>query len=247
MKSKYIKVGEYNIHYLDGGEGETVVLLSSLAITSRSYRQFGEKLASKYRVVIPDLGEGRSSGRKLLTSLNDYVSLLKGFLEAIRIDKFHLIGFSFGGLIALGYYKKHPLKIKSLFLTSTTLVPIKGRLLFKGYPCLLFKNLFSKNGFKVNLLWFSDGLVSFIRHPRQFLNNLFIGFKNLEERPTALEVPNILVIGDKDEFIPIKSIKEMGAIKGVNLEIIKAGHGWFFLKPEYLIERVERFFETAGK
>ncbi len=243
MKSKYLKTDGFNIHYLEGGSGEVVILLSSLGITSKSYQQLGERLAEKYKVFIPNLGEGSSSGERLIMSLGEYVSLFNDFLKAAKIDKFYLVAFSFGGLVACKYYKRYPSRIKALFLTSTTLVPIKGRLLLKGYPYLLFKNLFSKKGLKVNLLWLSDGLASFIKQPRQVLENFLIGFNNLGEALTELKIPNLLVLADKDEFIPSSTIKEMKNIKGVNLEVIKGGHGWFFLEPEKFLVKVEKFLK----
>jgi len=241
MKSKYLKINGFNIHYLESGKGSVVVLLSSLGITSKSYRQFGERLAKKHKVIIPDLGKGKSSGEKLITSLDDYVSLLNNFLKKLKINKFYLLGFSLGGLIASEYCKKYPLKIKALFLTSTTLVPIKGKLLLKSYPCLLSKNLFSREGRKVNLLWLSDGFTSFFNQPRQVLENFHLGFKNLSDELANLKVPNLLILADKDEFIPFRKIIEMKNLKGINLEVVKGGHDWFFLEPEKFLATVKKF------
>jgi len=218
-----------------------VIFLPTFALTSKSYQQFGEKLSKTYRVFIPNLGRGKSSG-KLLNSLSEYASLLNNFVTKIKINKFYLIGISFGGLIAVEYYQKFPSKIKGLFLTSTILVPIRSIFgLLTAYLRLFFHNLFIKNGFKINLTWLEDGLNFFISHPGQFLMDCFIAFRNFEEGVKELKIPNILIVGDKDEFIHGRTIEEMKEIKGLNLKIIKANHGWLFLRPEEFLSEVENF------
>jgi len=217
-----------------------VIFLPTFGLTSKPYQQFGEKLSLKYKVLIPDLGRRKSS--KVLSSLNDYTSLLNDFTETLKINKFYLIGISFGGLIAVEYYKKFPSKIKGLFLTSTILVPVRSIFrLLTAYPRLFFHGLFIKNGFRINFTWLENGLNFFISHPGQFLMDCFIAFRNFEEGVKELKIPNILIVGDKDEFIHGRTIEEMKEIKGLNLKIIKANHGWLFLRPEEFLSEVENF------
>lgn len=248
MRSDFIEVNDFKIHYLEGGEGKPIIILPSFWITSRTYQYFGEELSKNYRVFIPDLGRGKSAGRKLLTSLTDYVSLLNSFIDKMKIDKFCLIGISFGGMIATEYYKKYPQKIESLFLTSTITTPTGGSFFWgaKAYLQMFYNNLFFENGFKTDLLWLFDGIFNFfIKQPRQFLKDIPIAIKNFnqEEGIKELKIPHLLVLAKKDEFISLGAIKKMQENKGLNTEIIEGTHPWFLLRPKEFLAKVETFLK----
>jgi len=60
MKSKFLNTNDGKIHYLEGGKGDTVILLPSLWLTSRLYKIFAEQLSQDYQVLIPDFYKGKS-------------------------------------------------------------------------------------------------------------------------------------------------------------------------------------------
>lgn len=248
MRDKYINLKDFRIHYLEGGAGECIVLLPSLWVTSGSYRAFGEKLENKFRVIIPDLGNtGKSSGKRLISSLDDYTFLVDEFLKGIRVKKFFLVGVSFSGMIAAKYSVKFPQKMKGLFLASTTLVPVKMSFL-EGvirYNFFLLENLFYKGGLRLDWLWLSDALIDFIKHPRQFLKDGSMGIENLKSEIGRLEVPSLLLLARHDIYVPSKYYVKMRKIKSLKIEVVSGPHAWFFLKPEEFIERLENFIKTA--
>tara|TARA_Y100000992_G_C21266753_1_gene494348 strand:- start:1703 stop:2479 length:777 start_codon:yes stop_codon:yes gene_type:complete len=66
------------------------------------------------------LGHGKSSFSKEKITIYDYVKQLYSLVESLNIDKFHLVGFSIGSLIALNFASEFQKKIISLTLISTT-------------------------------------------------------------------------------------------------------------------------------
>lgn len=242
------------IHYLEGGRGKTIVLLPSLWLTSRSYRPFGEGLEEKYHIVIPDLGRGKSS-EVVISSLEEYASLLNKFLAERGINNFYLVGISFGGFIAGEFYKRYSQNLRGLILVSTTLVPVRANLLIflGGFLRLWFRRLFGRatfagGGLGILLSWLVDGFLSFLKHPGQFFRDAAIAIRNLDEEIKELSVPNLFLFASEDEFFYSPEVKEevlqkTKKIRNLNLEIIKGSHTWFFLRPGDLLERVERFID----
>ncbi len=253
MDNKYATLKDFKIHYLEAGRGESIVLLPSLWVTSKSYRSFGEKLKDKFRIIIPDLGNtGRSSGKRLISSLNDYASLLDEFLGVIGVEKSFLVGVSFSGMIAVQYATKFPDKVKGLFLASTTLIPLKIKMallrgLVLGYILLFLDNLRYRGGLGVDFLWFGDGLIDLIRHPRQFIQNALIAKETLKNKVSGLMVPTLLLLPAYEPFLPQKSYKDMeGEIKQISnlrIESVSGSHGWFFLRPGEFVGMIEKFIE----
>ncbi len=108
-------------YFCEEGTGSTVVCVHSSASSSGQWRSLMDALSDRYRVVAMDLyGYGKSPAwpgtRELL--LEDEVALMAPILK--DADKFHLIGHSYGGLIALKLALDDPARIASLTLYEPT-------------------------------------------------------------------------------------------------------------------------------
>tara|TARA_Y100000590_G_scaffold43674_1_gene46484 strand:+ start:541 stop:1317 length:777 start_codon:yes stop_codon:yes gene_type:complete len=66
------------------------------------------------------LGHGKTPFKKEEIRMKDYVDQLLYLIEFLKIDKFHLVGFSIGSLIALDFAKNFQKKLNSLTLIATT-------------------------------------------------------------------------------------------------------------------------------
>lgn len=98
-----ITVGAYEVHVEDAGEGGTpAVLLHSSGMTSRQWRRLGERLAASRRVLVPDLaGYGRTS--PFVAPAFDVAEDVAIAVAVARAagGRVHLVGHSYGGLLAL--------------------------------------------------------------------------------------------------------------------------------------------------
>src|SRR5579871_3844459 len=112
--------------FRESGSGPSVVCLHSSASSSGQWRALMDRLAPAFRVIAVDLyGYGQSpawSGRRRF-SMDYEVALLENvFLSAG--DRFHLVGHSYGGAIALKAALAHAGRVASLAIFEPVLFSI---------------------------------------------------------------------------------------------------------------------------
>ncbi len=115
-----IKARDLHFSYLDGGRGNIVLLVHGFGSNKDSWNRFARHLSSKYRVVAVDLpGHGESaSGLEYNYGIPSQARRLALFTEALGIDRFHILGSSMGGAIAIYFSHEHPDRIITLGLMS---------------------------------------------------------------------------------------------------------------------------------
>jgi len=110
------------LHYVDAGQGETVLLLHGSASTSAIWRHTARTLQSFYHVVAPDLiGYGRSPAwpADVPYSVEAEIHALQALLPCCAAN-YHLVGHSYGGLTALMLALASPTRV----LTLTLIEPV---------------------------------------------------------------------------------------------------------------------------
>ncbi|KHK89790.1 alpha/beta fold hydrolase [Novosphingobium malaysiense] len=117
-----------NIH--DVGTGKPVLLIHGSGPGVSAYANWRlviPKLSEHYRVLAPDMvGFGftdRPEGIEY--SMNGWVDHALGVLDALKLDKVHLVGNSFGGALALALTTRHPDRVSRLALMGATGVPFE--------------------------------------------------------------------------------------------------------------------------
>jgi pimeloyl-ACP methyl ester carboxylesterase len=102
---------------IDIGTGPAVVLLHGYAMRPDTYRPLADLLASRCRVIIPDLFAWRGPWR--------YPAVLDAFIAALDhlgVEKVTLIGHSFGGGIELGFAARCTDRVVELVFSDTLAV-----------------------------------------------------------------------------------------------------------------------------
>lgn len=115
LTGKTIRVGPHEIHYLDGGSGDSVVLLHGIFAEKDHWVDFARQLDG-YRIIAPDLPGFGASGR-LPQESYDYaaqVERLHALLEALQIERVHLAGNSMGGTIAALFAIRYPERVTTV-------------------------------------------------------------------------------------------------------------------------------------
>jgi abhydrolase domain-containing protein 6 len=123
-----LKVGNWNFHYVDEGQGELVVLLHGIGANILCWRTLWPILSQKMRVIALDLpGFGRSSKLQELYGLDEQISRIKDFLDRLGVKQAHFIGNSMGANISLWFAAHYPERTSSVTViapaTSVKLVP----------------------------------------------------------------------------------------------------------------------------
>ncbi|PWV63539.1 alpha/beta fold hydrolase [Plasticicumulans acidivorans] len=105
------------VHYTETGSGEALVLLHSGGMCGEEWKPQLPTLAKSWRVITPDLpGHGRSPLTAEHLSIGDCGRAVLALLDALGIERAHLLGSSMGGATALWIAVHHPERVARLGL-----------------------------------------------------------------------------------------------------------------------------------
>ena len=118
LAEKEVTVDAHRIHYLDGGKGETLVLLHGIFAEKDHWVDFARPLTGRYRVLVPDLpGFGESSRLDSHSySYDAQTERLKALLDTLGVARAHLAGNSMGGTLAALFAMRYPERVASVAL-----------------------------------------------------------------------------------------------------------------------------------
>lgn len=254
---KTVQIGDHKIVYLEGGAGETILLVHGFGGDKDNWTRFARHLAGKYRVIAPDLpGFGESSRIESARYDIDTQTLrLKNFANALDIEKFHIAGNSMGGWISANYAVKFPGDLLSLTLmNSAGLISSE-----KSEMMIMVENGF--NPLLVSDVKDYDRLMKFVfvKPPyvpgslkrefaekavehRDFNDKIFADLRErsplMEKLLPRITAPSLIIWGDTDRVLHVSGadIFDRG-IKDSRVYILeKCGH----------LPMIERPEETAG-
>jgi len=102
-----------------GGTGPTLVLLHGAGDSAATWSSVASQLASKYRLVVPDLaGHGNSAPAEGPLSVGHVVAGLEAVMQQATEDRAIIVGNSLGAWAALLYARQHPERVARLVLVN---------------------------------------------------------------------------------------------------------------------------------
>lgn len=258
MTEQRILINGLNVNYKIAGSGPAILVLHGWGGASDSWRKVQEILAEQgYKVICPDLpGFGKTAPPSQPWELDDYVNFVFKFTQQLKIEKFVLLGHSFGGRIAIKFFVQEPKKIKKLILCASAGI--------KPKPSLKTKIIFSlaKIGNALftpkHLTRFKDGAKNLFY---TFLRNKDYAKANGIMRETIkkvldedllpylskIETKTLIIWGEIDKMVPLKYayiFKEK--IKGSKLEVFsKIGHSPHLEIPEKSAKIIIQFLKEV--
>lgn len=117
---KTAKIGKYDIHYLDVGQGTPVVLIHGLAGDYSAWTNQIQQLKNQYRVIAFDnRGAGKSTQVDEPVSTEDLAHDTLGLMQFLSIESAHIVGRSMGGAVAQHMALISPDRVKSLVLCAS--------------------------------------------------------------------------------------------------------------------------------
>lgn len=140
--SRTVTVGVRQIHLTEVGAGPAVLMLHGGgpgAAGMSNYARNVDALAAHFRVLVPDMpGYGRSSkGVHETDPFGDLATAMLGLLDALDIDRAHVVGNSLGGACALRMALERPARIARIVLMGPGGVGISQQAPTEGLKRLL--------------------------------------------------------------------------------------------------------------
>ena len=240
---RHIKVNDLSVVYKQSGNGPVLILLHGFTIDSRFWELQIDALSEDFTVIAWDApGAGQSSDPPETFSLSDWADCVSALLDSAHVEKAHILGLSWGGILAQEFYHRHSHRVLSLILAgayagwkgSLSQPVVEERLA----TCLRDASL-QPTEFVSKYLpgMFGDSPPPEAKEKLANVMSDFhpVGFRlmamssaNTDTRnilPT-IEVPTLLIWGEKDKRSPINVAHQMHvAIPGSKLQVIKgAGH-----------------------
>jgi pimeloyl-ACP methyl ester carboxylesterase len=254
------EVDGLSIAYERAGSGPALVLLHGFLFDSRAWRPQIESLSSDFTVIAWDApGAGRSSDPPETFATADWADCLGGLLEVEGVGAAHILGLSWGGIVAQEFYRRHPQRTRSLVLADT----------YTGWRGSLGEATAEQrlaNCLRDSSLPAGEVVAKYLsgmhsesaaQEVREGLASIMSSFHTVGFRLMALSsahvdtrdllpkirVPTLLLWGEADERSPMSVAHEIrGAIPGARLVVISgAGHLSNFEAPGHFNAEVRDF------
>ena len=228
-----LKVNEFDVqvHYNDCGSGdETVVMLHGSGPGATGWANFHRNVdafvGAGYRVVLMDcLGWGKSDPIVCTGSRSDLnAQTLKALLDALQLDKVHIVGNSMGGHSAVAFALSNPTRVGKLILmgggtggpSQFVPMPTEGIKLLQGlYREPTIENLkkmmavfvfdpssMTEALFQARL----DNMLARTDHLENFVKSLAANPKQFPDQGPRLgeiSAPTLVIWGRDDRFVPM--------------------------------------------
>jgi pimeloyl-ACP methyl ester carboxylesterase len=129
MEKKFVTLKNQEIYaYLEKGHGDKYLILVHGNFSSGIYyKPLIDRLPENIHAFAPDLrGFGDSSYEKRVSSLKELADDLRLFMDAMKIEKADIAGWSLGGGVVMEFAAHYPERLNKLILINSTT--------HKGYP-----------------------------------------------------------------------------------------------------------------
>jgi pimeloyl-ACP methyl ester carboxylesterase len=271
VEHRYVDAGSLRIHVAEAGGGEPVLALHGWPQHWYLWRHVIPRLAPHARVICPDLrGFGwtdvPAGGYDKETMARDVLALL----DALGLERVRLIGHDWGAWIGFILCLQHGQRIER-FVACNIIPPWPSRdprapldvWRFAYQPALATPRLGRSVGRRLARLGLSstralspaeidafvDRLGGERGHATELLYRTFllrelVPLQRGRYRASELEVPTLLLFGDREQVIPLRTVRTAAAqSSAVELEVVPgASHFVVDERPELVAERAREFF-----
>jgi len=259
-----IEVDGLPIAYERAGAGPPLILLHGyVGDGPTTWRRQLEGLCDEFTVVAWDApGAGGSADPPASFGMAGYADCLAGFVDKLGLGKPHVAGLSFGGALALEFYHRHSTIPMTLILASAYAgwggsLPadvaeqrlqqalVLAKLSPDEFVGRLLPTMFSEATPPEAVDAFRASMLAF--HPAGFRAMARASAEDLREVLPHINVPTLLVYGDKDVRAPLAVAEDLhAAISGSTLVVLPdTGHVCNVEAPEAFNRAVRSFLRDT--
>jgi 3-oxoadipate enol-lactonase len=258
-----IQSGDTEISYWSLGDGPPVVLLHPFPVNHEFWLPVAEALATRYRVIMPDLrGHGDSGAGDGPATMEKHAADIAGVMDDAEVGRAPLVGVSIGGYALFEFWRKHRGRAAGLGLCNTKAQADgaearAGRLqaandvLERGTEPF-FESMIQKVMAKTTQEMRPDLVDGALRMMRKMSpEDVAQVQRGMAARPDSVEtlktinVPTLLITGDEDGMTGVNEAELMRQhISGSQLRVIaKAGHYSPWEQPEEAARLLRQFLD----
>lgn len=226
FEAHFLAIQKNNLHYIDTGAGEVILMLHGNPTWSFFYRNLAKHFSKNYRVIVPDhMGCGLSSKPQIYDyTLKTHIDNLCLLVQELNLSGITLIVHDWGGAIGMGLATRFPHLIKKMVVMNTAAfrsieIPARINILrnpvgewfirkFNGFagPATFMattKGLspLVKKGFIFPYHDFESRIATakFVQDiPMDELHPTYQTLKSIEEKLPTIKAPVLLLWGEKD-------------------------------------------------
>ena len=267
LSLEQIAVGDLNIHYYEGGpdDAQTLLMVHGFAANKDNWLRFARHLSQDYRVIALDLpGFGASDKPTGSYDVGTQTERLANVLQALQIDKLHLIGNSMGGQISALYAARYPDQVLSLALLDNAGITSPQpselmQLLQRGEPNPLvvrqpedFQRLlefvFVEPPYLPESLkgYFAEQAIANSAHYDQVFAHLIERYIPLEPELPKIQAPTLIIWGAEDRALHVSSVEVMQPLLRQPSVVIMpdTGHAPMIERAELTVQHYRAFLQT---
>ena len=242
------------MHYVEAGAGEPLVLVMGLGADHLAWGFQFQVFAERYRVIAFDnRGAGQSDVPERPYTTRMMADDTVGLMDALGVDRAHVLGVSMGGMIAQELALNHSGRVRSLQLHCTLGRPdgylraqiANGRVqrrkmtpeeaMRAGYLWLFAPATYNERPELVEMI-----LQNALANPYPMSLTGFerqcdaVETHDTLERVATLRCPTLISVADADILVPPRFSRALaGRIPGAEFRLIEgAGHGYFWERPD---------------
>jgi 3-oxoadipate enol-lactonase len=246
-----IKANNAELYCERYGAGEPVIFSHGWLDDCSVWKPQADIIARDHTVILYDLrGHGRSEKPSGDYSVQALAEDLNSLVQALKLEKVTLAGFSLGGMLSLLYTLQNPGRVSRLVLVGAAAkMPKRAHVLGAMMRVVRHRTLLKTLLVKFRFYKPSSGIIDAFMSkamlvPKEVAQDSFREFTNrydIRNRISEIRVPTLLVVGEKDIGVPIKCSRYLhGEIEGSELHIVPgSGH-------EVMVEKPDRFTELLA-
>jgi pimeloyl-ACP methyl ester carboxylesterase len=253
-----VAVGEANVAYEVQGEGDPILLLHGSTGGRRHWMFTAPAMSARNRLVLVEYGGGgETTDLDKPLVMDDLVDQVLGVADAESLDRFHVAGWSLGGVIATATALRAPERVRSAALICSWATS-DAYLLFESdlWRRLLAEDpvLFQRYVFQVGFTpeWFAatgDAVSTMVEWSASELSSGAARHAELwtridiSDRLDAIRVPVLVIGARRDQIVPFAHSKALAeSIEGAELIALDCGHFVPIERPDALATALSDFF-----
>jgi pimeloyl-ACP methyl ester carboxylesterase len=245
-----IDAGGTELHYVRAGSGEPMLLIQGMSATHLTWgREFLAPLKENFNCIVFD---NRGMGlAELPFEIADLTADTAALLDALEIERAHVVGISMGGMIAQELALAHPDRIHTLTLGATycggpegsLMAPedlrLLGEAMASGDREQVFRAMWEINlspGFRADDSRFAAfremGEALPAPQPVILQQMRACGAHDTSSRLAGISVPTQVIHGTADRLLGVGNGKQIAALIGVEPKLLDGvGHMFWWEQP----------------